>query len=60
MALTITKSLPKTVVEQPARLHFRRGIELQQWRDPTLKEPPDNSGFREIAAKHQHQEDPRG
>ena len=29
------------------------GIELQQWRDPTLKEPPDNSSFQEMAVKHQ-------
>ena len=36
------------------------GIELQQWRDPTLKEPPDNSSFQEIAAKNQVQENPRG
>ena len=36
------------------------GIEIQQWRDPTIKEPPDNSSFQEIAAKHQEQENPWG
>ena len=36
------------------------GIEPQRWRDPTLKEPPDNSSFQEMAAKHQDQENPRG
>ena len=35
------------------------GIELQRWRDRTLKEPPDNSSFQEMASKHQDQEHPR-
>ena len=28
-------------------------IELQQWTNTTLKEPPDNSSFQEMAAKDQ-------
>ena len=36
------------------------GIEPHQWRDPTLKEVPDNSSFQETAAKHQDKENPSG